>query len=204
MKNTDERIKEILSKAEQELRQAIVEAAEAGEYRSVDVARAAAVGINELQTRITNPAALSKVSSGKKVARRKTANRVKKKSKRKGTGYPKYGVKKDALVRVGWSKKQRKEYTHKTPKDVFDKIVKVMSDLAKGSSGPFMAEEIIERVNHEASEIVPSYQVYVVIGFLREKGCIEQVGREGYHVPTDVKERVRKAWIELGGDKKSS
>lgn len=194
MKNTDDKIKEILSKAEQELRLTIVEAAEAGEYRSVDVARAAAVGINELQTRITNPAAMGKVSNGKKVARSKTAKRVKK-SKRKGTGYPKFEVTKNALVRVGWSKKQRKGYIHKTPKDVFDKTVKVMSDLAKGSSGPFMAEEIIERVNNESSEIVPSYQVYVVIGFFREKGCIEQVGREGYHIGTDVNERARKAWI---------
>jgi hypothetical protein len=44
------------------------------------------------------------------------------------------------------------------------------------------------------SETVPSYQIYVVIGFLRARKCIVQVGREGYDIPIDVSESAAAVW----------
>ena len=186
-----EKIIGILTKCESDLRKLIVGAAKAGDYRSVDMARVAAVDIHNLRDRVLSPSLKRKQKVGGEVSlrKRKSASR-----KRGRTGYPKFEVKNDTLIRIGWSKKERREYTHKTPRTAFDGTVKVMAALAQNGAGPFTAEEIIEQVNHTESETIPSYQVYVVIGFLRARKCIVQVGREGYDIPTEIATRARKEW----------
>lgn len=199
MKDKEEKVIEILNKTESELQKAIVEAAQAGDYRSVDMARNAAVNIKNLRTQILNPA--SKVEKGFT----KNKPHVKRKSlSRKGTRshYPKFKVTKDTLIRIGWSKKQRREYTHKASRFVFDKTVKVMAALAQNGAGPFLAEQIIEQANNNESETIPSYQVYLVIGLLRKAECIKQVGREGYDIPTELVEKAGCKWSELSNRRK--
>lgn len=199
MKDKAEKVIEILNKTESELQEAIVEAAQAGDYRSVDMARAAAVNIKNLRTQILNPAS--------KVEREYTKNapQVKRKvvlRKRTKTNYPKFKVIKDTLIRIGWSKKQRREYTHKAPRFVFDQTVKVMAALAQNGAGPFLAEQIIEQANNNESETIPSYQVYLVIGLLRKAECIKQVGRDGYIIPQDLVKKAEEKWVELSNRRK--
>lgn len=199
MKDKEEKVIEILTKTESELQKAIVEAAQAGDYRSVDMARNAAVNIKNLRTQILNPAS--------KVEKEFTQNKphVKRKSlTRKGTrsDYPKFKVTNDTLIRIGWSKKQRREYTHKASRLVFDKTVKAMVILAKNGAGPFLAEQIIEHANNNESEIIPSYQVYLIIGFLRKAEYIKQVGRDGYDIPTELVEKAEEKWVELSNRRK--
>jgi len=132
-------------------------------------------------------------------------SRTKKKvaTKRQGRGkYPKYEVKNDTLVRIGWSKKEKREYTHKVSQRVFYETVEVMGRLAQGGAGPFMAEKIIEQANNAKSETIPSYQVYVVLGLLRQTNCIKQVGREGYDIPPKLMEKAEGKWSELSNRKK--
>jgi hypothetical protein len=189
MRNMTEKIEAVLTKAENELQEIIVEAAKAGDYRGVDAGRAAAVEICNLKARILKPSSKSDLKSESNVSRDKKKVATKRHSRGK---YPKFEVKNDTLVRIGWSKKERREYTHKVPKRVFYETVEVMSRLAQGGTGPFLAENIIEQVNNAKSETIPSYQIYVVIGFLRKLNCIKQIGREGYDIPTDLSTRAKK------------
>lgn len=198
MENQIEKILGILTKTESDLRELIVEAAQAGDYRSVDTARAAAVNIHDLLTRIANPS--SKLES--KFAS-KASGRKKKSASRKGikSKYPKFDVRNGTLIRIGWSKKQRREYTHKVPRFAFNQTVKGMVALAQSGAGPFMAEQIIEQVNSMEAETIPSYRVYVVLGLLRQTNCIKQVGREGYDIPVELVEKAENGWAKLSNKK---
>ncbi|MHC4126403.1 MAG: hypothetical protein ACYSRR_08140, partial [Planctomycetota bacterium] len=182
MDNRVEQIKNIIVKAERELQEVIAESARDGDYRSVDIARIAAANLREFSAHVSEPTLNKKNNNSvqKTEAKVKTKKRKKTFAKKQ---YPKFELRKDSLVKIGWSKKQRREYTHKVPATVFNHVVKTMIDMAKGAAGPFMAEDIIEKLNSQLSEIIPSYQVYIVIGLLKQSNCVKQIGREGYHIP---------------------
>ena len=199
MKDQAEKIIEILTKTESDIQKVIIEAAQAGDYRSVDMARSAAVNIKNLRMQIINPASKieKKSSQNKPHSKRKALSR-------KGTrsNYPTFKVKNDTLIRIGWSKKQRREYTHKAPRFVFDRTIKAMVILAQSGAGPFLAENIIEQANSNQSESIPSYQVYAVIGLLKQTNFIKQVGRDGYIIPQDLAKKAEEKWVELTNRRK--
>ena len=187
MRDQIEKIIEILTKTESDIQKVIIEAEQASDYRSVDMARNAAVNIKNLRAQISDTTGKveSKSVKDEKRIKRKVASR-----KATRTGYPKFQIKKDTLIRIGWSKKQRREYSHKTPKLVFDTTIKAMAMLARSGTGPFAAEQLIEQINSTESETIPSYQVYAVIGMLRQTKCIKQIGRDGYDIPPEIMEKA--------------
>jgi len=71
-----------------------------------------------------------------------------------------------------------------------------MAQISTTGPDPFTAEQIIERVN-DSDNSFPGYQVYVVIGLLREHGCIEQVGRDGYMIPENLSRGASHVWNQL-------
>lgn len=199
MKNQTEKIIEILNKTESDIQEVIIESAQAGDYRSVDMARATAVNIKNLRTQISNPASKAEIRPAK------SGTRIEKKAstkKRKKSDYPKFKVKNETLIRIGWSRKQRREYTHKAPRLVFEQTVKAMTALSQSGAGPFLAENIIEQANSNESDAIPSYQIYVVIGLLKQTNCIKQIGRDGYYIPTELVEKAEEKWIELSNRRK--
>lgn len=198
MKNINVEIKEILVKTERDLQQLIAKAAEAGDYRGVDIARLAAVKINDIERQTTESTVALSDDKEKTSKSAKGSTRKRKVTARKGKkgAYPKFEVKKNVLVRIGWSKKQKREYSHKVPLAVFNQTVKTMGSLEKSSAGPFMAEEIIENINKAGTDI-PSYQIYVAIGMLKKMGCIKQVGREGYQIPDNLPDIAGQALTKL-------
>jgi len=180
----------ILSEAEKALQKVIAGAAGAGRYAVVDAARMAASGVRQIR-----------VGAGKGLARRASnRNTLPRGHKRKRgrrphkAGYPKFLVRNGVLVRLAWSKRKGTEYVHKVPLAVFDSIVKVCTGLARSGPGPFPGEEVIRLANAQGHDPIPAYQVYVVIGLLRQEGCIEQVGREGYKFPPDLVGHAQSAW----------
>lgn len=199
MRNQTEKIIEILNKTESEIQEVIIEAAQAGDYRSVDMARATAVNIKNLRTQISNP------SSKAEIRPAKSGTRIEKKvstKKRKKSDYPKFKVKNETLIRIGWSKTQRREYTHKAQRFVFEKTVQAMVALSQSGAGPFTAEQIIEHIDSIESEAIPSYKIYVVIGLLKQTNCIKQVGRDGYIIPQDLVKKADEKWVELSNRRK--
>jgi len=187
-------ILDILKKAEKELREAIAEAARAGDYRAVDLGRSVAVGVKELYEQAAGKRKVSEKSAGdeKETGGRKRRRKIGKRNK--PDGYPRFEVRNGTLFKIGWSRKQRVEYEHKTPRAIYDLIVSTMSNMEKAKSGPFTAEVIIEEMNRTNEEIVPAYQVYVVLAALRAWGLVSQMGREGYNITKDISEKANQAW----------
>lgn len=109
-------------------------------------------------------------------------------------GYPRFELVDDNLFRYGWSKREKREYSHKVPKSVFAKVVAAMDKIRFTNKGPHSAEAIIERVNDGADEPVPNYQVYAVLGFLKAGNAIEQQGREGYLIPDGFAATAEESW----------
>lgn len=193
------KVLEILNKTENELREAIAEAARSGDYRAVELGRNVAVNIKELCERIsgngqltTKSDPITKGTESKSQKKRKKVNR-----RSKPLDLPRFEVRNGSLFKIGWSKKQRSEYSHKVPRSAFDSIANAMTRLASEGTGPFAAEAVIEKLNASTEDTIPAYQVYVVLAALRSLDAISQVGREGYDIPIDISEKVSNVWKEL-------
>lgn len=194
------KVLEILKRTEEELREAIAEAARAGEYRDVDIGRTVAVNIKELCERISGNGIKSSRSVEEKEGpvSRKEQKKVSRRSKPEGL--PRIEIRNGSLFRIGWSRKQRCEYEHKVPRESFEAIVNTMAGLSKVGNGPFTAETIIEKLNNSTGDMMPAYQVYVVLAALREWNLITQVGREGYNIDPDIGEKAQNKWTKLKGN----
>ena len=55
-----------------------------------------------------------------------------------------------------------------------------IGEVRETGPGPFMAERFIACLEDGRDEPVPAYQVYVVLGFLKDRGLLTQMGRDGY------------------------
>jgi len=193
------KVLEILNRAEEELREAIAEAARSGDYRAVEVGRNLAVNIKELCERISgNGQVTTKYTSITKGTEAKSQKKRKKVTRRsKPAGLPRFEVRNGSLYKIGWSKKQRTEYSHKVPRLAYDAIANSMTKLANEGAGPFTAEVVIEKLNVSTEDMIPAYQVYVVLAALRSLDAISQVGREGYDIPMDISEMAKDLWEKM-------
>lgn len=200
MEQTSKRLAEALNRAEAEIRQLGAEAFKSGDDKGAGQARDIVVAFKGLRAQLNGhhaqPAGTSAPAATKKTKRTKqTKARTR---KRRGSTYPIFKVRNGSLIRVGWSKKGKSEYEHKASRETFDRTVAAMAEIAATGSGPFTADQIIERVN-DSNNSFPGYQIYVVIGLLRDHGCIEQVGRDGYMIPDDLSNRATHVWKRLSG-----
>jgi len=193
------KVLDILKKAEEELREVIAEAARAGDYRNVDIGRIVAVNIKEICERISRDGQilLRPIIEDAKAKNKKKRKKTYKRNKPEGL--PRFEVLNGSLFKIGWSRKQQSEYSHKVPHSAFEAITDAMAKLAKEGKGPFAAEIVIEKMNSSTEDIVPAYQVYVVLAALREWDLITQVGREGYSIPIDISEKAKDKWKDLAG-----
>lgn len=191
------KVLEILKKAEEELQEAIVEAVRAGDYRNVDIGRSVAVNIKEIHERVSrNEQVLSRpIKNDPKTKVKKKRKKTYKRNKPEGL--PRFEVRNGSLFKIGWSRKQQSEYSHKVPRSAFDVISNAMTRLASEGTGPFAAEAVIEKLNASTEDTIPAYQVYVVLAALRSLDAISQVGREGYDIPMDISEKAKDLWEKM-------
>lgn len=102
---------------------------------------------------------------------------------RRADAYPRFERQGDRLVKIGWSKKDRAEYEHKAPLVAVEAVI---DEIDKATcKGAYLRVEDILPVKQKDEEEVPSYQVYLVVAWLREIGAIERVGNDGYRVQGD-------------------
>jgi hypothetical protein len=104
-----------------------------------------------------------------------------KKSKKE---YPKFAVRSDALIKIGLSRDQRTEYEHTVPRAEFDAVMQRLGGLAGRKR--FSADDVIEKVP------CPSYQAYIVISLLRDRGLLA-VPRRGTYAFTRPKNFLNEA-----------
>lgn len=94
------------------------------------------------------------------------------------TKYPRFDRDNDRLVKVGWSKKSKKEYEHRVPKEAVISFVRHLGQSV--SAGKLFDVEGLLPVLDASGNEVPAYQVYVTIAWLRDVGVLDKKGRDGY------------------------
>lgn len=101
----------------------------------------------------------------------------KRKSSAKGE-YPRFERDDDKLVKIGWSKKAREEYEHRAPRTAVLAFAEhVGSTTAAGKT--FVIDDLLP-VHDPTGEVLPSYQVYLALAWLRQARAVEKKGRDGY------------------------
>jgi hypothetical protein len=188
----ESRVQEILARAIGELAKASSEAAANQDFFGSNHANSVAVQLAELAGAQGDRGAAN-TASAKQRPERPTARLNRTKPVR--GDYPKFYLRNGTLCRIGWSRKGKSEYAHKVPKAAFDKVVRTMAVLARKNSGPHTGEEVMDELRRCHAD-VPAYQMYVTLGLLNERRCLQKNGREGYIVPTALEQMASEAWDE--------
>ena len=98
--------------------------------------------------------------------------------------YPKFFRQGDEIVKIGWSKKDKREYQHKSPGKYLCVIAQAIE--AVGTNGKMVATQQVFPVKDPETEAdIPGYQAYLCLALLRHTGLVSQEGRQGYKVSSD-------------------
>lgn len=182
-------IQRVLRSAEEELHALISAELKLQNYSEVSRIAAAAEQVALLAKELGTGASASAVSAmprtkasstvsrprGTRSPRAKTAKRP---DSHAQSGYPRFAREQDRLIKIGWSKKNESEYEHRVSRDA---VVSVLTALGGkfGGGELFEADTLLPVVDASGAEM-PSYQVYLVLAWLRDLGGLEKQGREGY------------------------
>lgn len=196
--NAEEQATEVLKKAEAGLRELVSAAASAGDYAAVVRVAAWAKSIGAMVTdgeqmaEVTGSSGPAKPQPDKGISTSGKAPRHDSKAE-----YPQFFRQGDQLIRIGWSKREKREYSHKAPHSVFQALVKKMAEL--GQNGRILSTaDLLPLPNTDGTD-VPAYQAYVGIALLKHASLIDQHGRRGYSIPrpAEFKDAVEATWEKL-------
>lgn len=98
---------------------------------------------------------------------------------RKGSKYPYFEISEEWISKVGWSKKNREEYRHFAPVSAAMAVADHV-DQTQAPGRLWTVDGLGEVIDREAGEALPSYQLYLVIGWMRFGGLLAKHGRGGY------------------------
>ena len=175
----------ILQGAEANLRELAAEAASAGDYAAIIKVAAWAKALNDLVSsaagdkRVKTSAVERGVANTAKpqgTARRSTPRRSERRE------YPRFFRHGDHLIRVAWSKREKKEYQHKAPYSTLRALALALEDAGK-EGRVFSTDQLLPLREPTDGAEIPNYQSYVCIAWLKQMGLIDQHGRQGYSVP---------------------
>lgn len=196
---------EALKTSEAKLRDIITEALQAHSYG--DVARVAhaveavatliaELGGNNAHSGSPGNGPVAVLTDGTTVPEPKSIGRTPALALRKNQ-YPLFVKDGDRLVKIAWSKKERKPYEHRAPKAVVSALINAVLN-GKGEGKLFEALDILP-LDSESGEEYPSYQSYLALAWLRHIGVVIKKGREGYIIKRGATsaEQLEKYWEEL-------
>lgn len=136
-------------------------------------------------------------------ARPRISKKVSVSTKNEKSKYPYFVRDGDRLVKVGWSKKNKKSYEHRVPLEAVIAFVRHLTSSVE--DGKVFAIEDLLPVSDPANDgEIPAYQIYVSLAWLRDVGAIQKRGRDGYTIRRQalVSNEIEKYWDGLN-DKKS-
>lgn len=166
----------ILRKAERQLQQLAAEAVSASNYVASIKVSGWAKAVHELAA--SARAGNMPSSSSPRRIRKSHLNE----NAAAQRGYPKFIRRGDELVRVAWSRRDKKEYQHKTPYITIKTLAAAI--LNAGKDGRlFTTEDVLPIRDVDDGSAIPNYQAYVGMAWLKNTGLIDQHGRKGYSVP---------------------
>ena len=195
----DSRIERAIRAAEEEIRRCIGESANIAAYAAVEKYSAFAKRLSNMVDELTSTQrrseAVSSLNSSPSTPSTPSSPTLKNSRKFSGkSGYPRFEKSRNCLVKVGWSKKDRKEYVHKAPEAVVDALVARVIAVSKENE-IFTAEEILPLRTEGTGDVLPDYQAYVCLAWLRRCDLIVQHGREGYSLQDkNLRETVLSLW----------
>lgn len=183
MKRLD-RATELLRRTEADLRKIVSDAATVGDYASLVQVAAWARSLSEMLDRVSpRKGALTQepASHSSPRAEPNARRRPRTVSLASSDGYPRFFRQGDRLIRVAWSKREKKEYEHKAPIAVLKALTVAMA--GKGADGRVFSTEELLPIHDDDGGEVPAYQTYAGLALLKQVGLIEQHGRQGYSIP---------------------
>ena len=183
-----QKAQKLLQGADAELRKLIVDAAGAGAYdelaRLTDMARQldALVASGDEAGSTAEPGVPTMAASSPRKPIRK---------------YPAFFRREDELIRVGWSKKTRREYRQAMPHRAAEAVVAAL--VKSGSEKKAITVESLQPVKDVDGSDVPIYEIYNTVAWLRSEGLVRKRGRKGYSLqaPAKFREHASKAWSIL-------
>jgi hypothetical protein len=188
-----------LERAERELRGLLSEAAGSGDYQSVvqiaDWARQLTEMTGPAKARESVPVAPP--DGGAQPSEQRARRAAGSKRRVPASEYPRFYREGKRIVRVAWSKRERKEYEHKAPRDVLQLLAKALKE--HGADGRiFTTEQLLPITSLDGVEY-PAYQAYVGLGLLRKVGLLDQHGRKGYSIAksSELEQAVEGLWRNL-------
>jgi hypothetical protein len=109
--------------------------------------------------------------------------------------YPKFLRDGEELLKIGWSKREKKVYRHKAPK----RVVLLVSEALQQEGlhqKRFVMDQILPIHDPESDSDVPGYQAYLSLAWLRKEKLIIQHGRQGYSLQrdTNLTDAVEERW----------
>src|SRR3990170_3751503 len=158
--DTAKQARQVLSVAEQKLRELVGVAAAAGDYASAEQLMAWARTVGELAQEPTSTDVLTAAPASSPPP---SAARRPRRTPAKGE-YPRFVRRGDYLVKIGWSKTDRKEYEHKAPRRVIDALADAIARRSnKGKI--FTAEDVFPLRDPQDGSDIPGYQAYVALAW---------------------------------------
>lgn len=94
-----------------------------------------------------------------------------------GPSYPYFEIDGSKLVKIGWSKRDKRTYEHKSPREVCEIMFHRLASI--GINSDFRMEDVLPIMNRDGAEI-PSYQSYLTLAWLRSLGFLEKSGKDSY------------------------
>ncbi len=185
MNDLEKKLAMVLATAEAGVLEVIAAAAASGDYATIDRARAIAERLRDISR---DTSAEAKVAVAPSPVYMRTQRKARKKTPKKGE-YPRFNVADGSLFKVGWSKKKGDQYVHRVPISTVKNISGALEQLS-AAQGPVSTEQILESKFLKDAGNPPSYQVYVVLAFLKERGIIASTGREGFRLFSNIASRT--------------
>jgi hypothetical protein len=185
----------ILAKTEAALRTLVSEAATAGDYSAVVQITAWARAVGEIVKPAVRHSVVMSFANHGDSNRAAQPRRVPPEKTR--DAYPYFFRQGDRLIRVAWSRREKKEYEHRAPYAALRGLCGAMATA--GDDGRIFTTDQILPIHEDDDSEVPSYQAYVAIAFLKQAGLIDQHGRQGYSIPKlpDFMNQVESLWKNL-------
>jgi hypothetical protein len=189
-----DRASDLLRETEAKLRGLVSEAASSGDYTSVVQITAWARAVSELVNKNSAKNKTPLQENGKGV---KHNGRSARSSHRPHKAYPQFYRQGEELIRLAWSRREKKEYRHKTPHWALRALIKAIA--ARGAEGRVFSTDEFLPIQDGAEGVVPNYQAYVGISLLKQTGLIDQHGRQGYSIPRPAQfvDGVEAVWKKL-------
>ncbi len=171
----------ILREAEAGLRKLTTEAASAGDYADIIKVAAWAKAVSDL-VKSSTLEPRQRIAPGTHVGRMPQTSRRTSTQPAGPKDYPRFFRQGEQLVRVAWSKREKKEYQHRAPYAVVKALAAALAEAGR-EGRVFSTDQVLPIRDQSDGSEIPNYQAYACIAWLKQTGLLDQHGRQGYSVP---------------------